>query len=139
MAREQPWHKSARTSRKKLKKKKKGRHRQRKGQGGRTGRDGAKEDFTVLQYSKWKGVVEFSKVFLNWVGVAWQRKFGILYCTVFFFFFWVGYGAVLCDYCKCECCCVDGVCVCKCRAPWLRTLGCGMWGSVNWLLLVLVQ
>lgn len=70
----------------------KGRHRQRKGQGGRTGRDGAKEDFTVLQYSKWKGVVGFSKVFLNWVGVAWQRKFSILFC---FFSFWFGLGTVL--------------------------------------------
>ena len=109
MARERPWHKSARTSRKKLKKK--GRHRQRKGQGGRTGRDGAKEDFTVLQYGY---RVEFSKVSeLGRRGVAKKIRYTVLF---FLFLVRVGYW-VLCDYCKCKCCCVDGVCVCKCRAP----------------------
>ena len=109
----------------KAREKKKRRHRQRKGKGGKE----VFLRFCSTVSGRVVTVVEFSNVFLNWVGVpvAWQRKFGILYCTVqFFFLFLVGYGTVRLQYCNCYC--VDGVCVCKAarRAPRVGwDVGCG--------------
>lgn len=86
MVREQPWHKSARTSRKKIEKDDTGKE---KGKG--DGRDETGQRRILRFYSM--GIAWNFPKFLNWVGVAWQRKFGILFC---FFSFWFGLGTGYC-------------------------------------------